>query len=49
MACKDEKYGRTEAITVDKILKGWAAQGMADQELLSKGMELIDGLYRSIA
>ena len=46
---KDEKYGRTEAITVDKILKGWAAQGMADQELLSKGMELIDGLYRSIA
>ena len=46
---KDEKYGRTEAITVDKILKSWAAKGMADQELLSKGMELIDGLYRSIA
>jgi len=46
---KDEKYGRTEAITVDKILKGWAAKGMADAELLSKGMELIDGLYRSIS
>jgi hypothetical protein len=45
---KDEKYGRTEAIAVDKILKGWAASGMADQELLSKGMELIDGLCRSI-
>jgi hypothetical protein len=45
---KDEKYGRTEAITVDKILKGWMSKGMADGELLSKGMELIDGLYRSI-
>jgi hypothetical protein len=45
---KDEKYGRTEAIAVDKILKGWMSKGMADDELLSKGMELIDGLYRSI-
>jgi len=45
---KDEKYGRTEAIAVDKILKGWQSKGMADGELLSKGMELIDGLYRSI-
>ena len=45
---KDEKYGRTEAIAVDKILKGWMAKGMPDDELLGKGMELIDGLYRSI-
>jgi hypothetical protein len=46
---KDEKYGRTEAVAVDKILKGWMSKGMPDDELLSKGMELIDGLYRSIA
>jgi len=45
---KDEKYGRTEAIAVDKILKGWMSKGMPDNELLNKGMELIDGLYRSI-
>lgn len=45
---KDEKYGRTEAVAVDKILKGWMSKGMPDDELLSKGMELIDGLYRSI-
>jgi hypothetical protein len=45
---KDEKYGRTEAIAVDKILKGWMSKGMPDNELLGKGMELIDGLYRSI-
>lgn len=46
---KDEKYGRTEAITIDRILKGWAAAGMPDQELLDKGAELIGGLYRSLA
>lgn len=46
---KDEKYGRSEAITIDRILKGWAAAGMPDHELLDKGAELIDGLYRSIA
>ena len=44
---KDEKYSRMEAVAVDKILKGWMSKGMADDELLSKGMELIDGLYRS--
>lgn len=46
---KDEKYGRTEAITVDHILKAWAASGIDDDELLRRGMELIDGLYRSIS
>lgn len=46
---KDEKYGRTEAITVDRILKGWASAGMRDEELLEKGAELIGGLYRAIA
>jgi hypothetical protein len=45
---KDDRYGRTEAIAVDKILKGWMSKGMPDDELLMKGMELIDGLYRSI-
>jgi hypothetical protein len=46
---KDERFGHGEAITVDRILKGWAATGMADEALLHKGAELIDGLYRSIA
>lgn len=45
---KDEKYGRTEAMVVDRVLKGWMSKGMPDDDLLSKGMELIDGLYRSI-
>ena len=46
---KDAKYGRGEAIVVDRILKGWAAEGVPDQALLEKGIDLIDGLYRSIA
>jgi hypothetical protein len=45
----DEKFGRTEGITINQILKGWAKQGLPDDELLRRGMELIEGLYHSIA
>jgi hypothetical protein len=44
----DEKFGRTEGITINHILKGWAKRGVADDELLRRGMELIEGLYQSI-
>jgi hypothetical protein len=43
------KFGRTEGITIDQILKGWAKQGVPDDELLRRGIELIEGLYQSIA
>jgi len=45
----DEKFGRMEALGIDRILIGWAQQKLADDELLRRGMELIDGLYQSIA
>lgn len=45
----DEKFGRTEGITINQILKGWAKQGIADDELLHRGVDLIEGLYHSIA
>ena len=45
----DEKFGRVEAVGMDRVLIGWAEQGMADEELLRRGMELIEGLYQSIA
>jgi hypothetical protein len=45
----DEKFGRTEGITINQILKGWAKQGISDDELLRRGMDLIEGLYHSIA
>jgi hypothetical protein len=45
----DEKFGRTEGVTINQILKGWAKQGIPDDELLHRGMDLIEGLYHSIA
>jgi hypothetical protein len=44
----DAKFGRTEGITINQVLKGWAKQGIPDDELLRRGMDLIEGLYRSI-
>jgi len=44
----DEKFSRTEALGLDRVLIGWAQQGVSDDELLRRGMELIEGLYRSI-
>jgi hypothetical protein len=43
----DEKFGRKEGYGVDEILKGWSRQGISDQELLDRGMQLIEGLYYS--
>src|SRR5262244_1141549 len=45
----DDRYGRKEGYGVDEILKGWARQGLADEKLLDRGMELIEGLYHSPA
>jgi hypothetical protein len=44
----DEKFGRTDGIGLDRVLNGWAKQGLSDEELLKRGMDLIDGLYREI-
>jgi hypothetical protein len=43
----DEKFGRKEGFGIDEVLKGWARQGTPDQELLDRGMQLIEGLYHS--
>ncbi|MGC2197171.1 MAG: chromate resistance protein ChrB domain-containing protein [Terriglobales bacterium] len=45
----DEKFGRAEGLGLDATLKGWAAQDVADDELLRRGMELIEGLYYGIS
>ena len=44
----DEHFGRDEALGIDRILEGWAAQGISDGELLRRGMEMIEGLYKGI-
>jgi len=45
----DEKFGRKEGYGIDEVLKGWARQGISDQGLLERGMQLIEGLYHSLA
>jgi len=45
----DQKFGRKEGYGIDEVLKGWARQGVSDQDLLDRGMQLIEGLYHSLA
>jgi hypothetical protein len=45
---EDEKFGRAEGLGLDCVLKGWASQDVADDELLRRGMELIEGLYSGL-
>jgi hypothetical protein len=44
----DEKFGRTEGIGLDRVLTGWAKQDLSDEDLLQRGMELIEGLIRML-
>jgi hypothetical protein len=44
----DERFGREEALGIDRILDGWNKQGMTSEEVLRRGMEMIDGLYHGI-
>jgi hypothetical protein len=41
----DAKFQRTECIGIDRVLKGWAREGMSDKEILRHGFECFDGLY----
>ena len=45
----DEKFDRREEAGLDRVLIGWAQQGISDDELLRRGMELIEGLYQSLS
>jgi len=44
----DEKFGRAEGSGLDKVLHGWAKQDLPDDELLHRGIDLIEGLYDSL-
>jgi hypothetical protein len=45
----DEKFARPEGQGLDRVLNGWAKQELPDDELVQRGMELIEGLYESLA
>jgi len=42
---EDDKFHRVEGVGVERVFKGWAKQGLTDQEILAKGFECFDGLY----
>jgi hypothetical protein len=44
----DEKFGRVEGQGLDKVLSGWAKQDLPDDELLQRGIDLIEGLYQTV-
>lgn len=44
----DEKFGRVEGIGLDRVLTGWAQEDLSDEDLLKRGMDLIEGLVRSL-
>jgi hypothetical protein len=44
----DGKFGRVEGATIELILAGWELEETPDEDLLKRGMELIDGLYRGL-
>ncbi len=41
----DAKFQRVEAVGIDRILKGWAKEGLADEEILRRGFDCFDALY----
>jgi hypothetical protein len=45
---EDGRFARHEAVGIDRVLVGWAQQGVGDQELLRRGMAMIEGLYQSL-
>jgi len=44
----DDKFGRVEGQGLDKVLSGWAKQDLPDDELLQRGMDLVEGLYAAL-
>jgi hypothetical protein len=41
----DARFQRVEAVGIDRVLKGWAKLGLADDEILRRGFECFDALY----
>ena len=42
---EDARFQRVEAVGIDRVLKGWAKQGLSDQEILRRGFECFEALY----
>ena len=44
----DDKFGRKEGFGIDEVLKGWGKQQISDQEILNRGIAMIEGLYHAL-
>jgi hypothetical protein len=42
---EDDMFHRVEGFGVEQIFKGWAKQGLTDQQILAKGCDCFDALY----
>ena len=45
---EDDKFHRVEGFGIDQILKGWAKQGISDEEILVRGFQCLDGLHAQL-
>lgn len=45
---EDGKFPRMEGSGLLSVLRGWARQGLADEEILRRGLDLMDGLHHSL-
>ena len=45
---RDEKFGRPEGIALEAVLTGWSEQGVDDEALLARGMDLFEGFFQNI-
>jgi hypothetical protein len=41
----DARFQRVECVGIDRVLKGWAKEGLPDEEILRRGFECFDALY----
>jgi hypothetical protein len=41
----DARFQRVEAVGIDRVLKGWAKEGLSDEEILQRGFQCFDALY----
>jgi hypothetical protein len=41
----DARFQRVEAVGIDRVLKGWAKEGVPDDEILRRGFTCFDALY----
>jgi len=41
----DARFQRVECVGIDRVLKGWAKEGVRDEEIMRRGFECFDALY----